>query len=125
MNKPQKIKDAAKPKQETGGRLTSEKIMAMSEAERNKMVADLDVESTESLLARAKPLTAKQRALWSRVKKKMGRPVVGKGAKMVMVTMERGLLDKVDAFAKDNGLKRSELIARSLRQVIREGLATA
>ena len=39
----------------------------------------------------------------------MGRPVIGKGAKVVPVTIERGLFKLADFFAKRHGLERSQM----------------
>jgi len=70
--------------------------------------------------AELRPLTPGERKLFEgfRRKAKMGRPKVGKGAKMVAITMERGLLKKSDAFAKQNHLKRSELFAAGVVAVM-------
>jgi hypothetical protein len=105
------------------GRLTSRKIQAMSDAERAKLIADIEAESPEDRLARSKPLNAEQPATWNRIKKNLGgRPMIGKGSKMVAVTIERDLLKQADAYAKKHGLKRAQLIAHGLRRVIREGV---
>lgn len=45
----------------------------------------------------------------------MGRPVIGKGSKMVPISFERGLLKEADSFAKRHKLKRSKLVAEALR----------
>ena len=47
-----------------------------------------------------------------------GRPMVGKGAKIVPVSIERGLLKEVDSFAKMHKLKRSQIVAQGLRLVM-------
>ena len=62
-----------------------------------------------------KPLTAKDRALH---RKARGRPMIGKGAKIVPVSIERELLSRADAFAKRHKLKRSEMVAKGLRLVM-------
>jgi len=62
-----------------------------------------------------KPLTAADRALH---RKARGRPIVGKGAKIVPVSIERDLLAKADAFAQQHKLKRSEMVARGLKLVM-------
>jgi hypothetical protein len=66
-----------------------------------------------------KPLTADDRASHRRArvhaKATMGRPVIGEGAKVVPVSIERGLLRQVDRFAKRHKLKRSQLVAEGLR----------
>ena len=98
--------------------LTGEAIDAMTDAQKAKLVAGLDAETPDQRLARSKPLNAGQRAVWRRVKKKMGRPRVGKGSKPISLTLEIGLLKRADAYAKAHGVKRSELIAQGLRTVL-------
>jgi hypothetical protein len=49
-----------------------------------------------------------------------GRPMVGKGAKIVPVSIERGLLKLADAFARQHGLKRSQMVAQGLRLVMQQ-----
>ena len=49
---------------------------------------------------------------------KRGRPVVGKGAERIQITVERSLLDEADLFAKQRHISRSELIARGLRMAM-------
>jgi hypothetical protein len=51
-------------------------------------------------------------------RKKRGRPVVGKGAERIQITVERSLLDEADTFAKQRRISRSELIARGLRMAM-------
>jgi hypothetical protein len=69
-----------------------------------------------------KPLTAEDRAAHRRArsnaKSKMGRPVIGEGAKIVPVSIERGLLRQVDRLAKRQKLKRSQLVAEGLRMLL-------
>ncbi|MGD0463796.1 MAG: hypothetical protein ABSB74_15015 [Tepidisphaeraceae bacterium] len=62
-----------------------------------------------------RPLTAADRALH---RKARGRPMVGKGAKIVPVSIERELLTRADAFAHRHKLKRSEMVAQGLRLVM-------
>lgn len=65
-----------------------------------------------------RPLTPAQRAQWRRVKRKMGRPKVGKGAKVISLSVERGLLKEADAFAKRHKLSRAKLFALGLEAVL-------
>lgn len=67
-----------------------------------------------------KPLTATQRAQHRRAsaRAKAGRPKIGGGAKIVPVSIERGLLLRVDAFAERHDLKRSQMVAEGLRLVM-------
>ncbi|MBL7134935.1 MAG: hypothetical protein ISS78_12610 [Phycisphaerae bacterium] len=50
--------------------------------------------------------------------KKRGRPRKGEGVKVISVSMERGLLDESDAFARERNMSRSALIASALRTMI-------
>jgi metal-responsive CopG/Arc/MetJ family transcriptional regulator len=43
---------------------------------------------------------------------------VGLGAEKIRVSVERGLLAKSDAFAREHGMTRSEMIARGLQAVM-------
>jgi hypothetical protein len=62
-----------------------------------------------------KPLTAKDKELHKRAR---GRPKIGNGAKIVPVSIERGLLSRADAFAKRHKIKRSEMVAEGLKLVM-------
>jgi hypothetical protein len=64
-------------------------------------------------------LGPKQRAQWNRVKRGPGRPKIGKGAKSVLISIERDLLKNADAFARQNKISRSQLIARLLQHLPR------
>lgn len=65
-------------------------------------------------------LDRSSRARWAAVKRKRGRPVRGKGAKAVSVTIERTLLQKTDKLARKLKVSRAQLIERGLRGVLRE-----
>ena len=90
----------------------------MTAEEMDREVAKFDREVPE---LPAKPLTAAQRAQHRRAKRKMGRPVVGKGSRRLMITMERGLLSQADALAQKKNLSRSQLIAQSVRALLKAG----
>ncbi len=62
--------------------------------------------------------TSKQRARLQRARKKRGRPKIGKGVKVISVSIERGLLEKTDRLAKKLNVRRTELISRGLRAVL-------
>ena len=68
----------------------------------------------------ARPLTAAQRARWARVKRGVGRPKIGQGAKVIALSIERGLLAEADRFAAAQKLTRAQLVAQALRTVIRK-----
>ncbi|MEA2734583.1 MAG: hypothetical protein QOE14_1034 [Humisphaera sp.] len=97
-----------------------ERFMAMTPAQRTADVAKYDQED----LTPGKPLTVADKALHDRAAArgaraaKMGRPKIGKGAKIVPVTIERGLLKEADSFARQHGLKRSQMVAQGLRLVM-------
>ena len=56
---------------------------------------------------------------WKRAKRRgPGRPRIGKGAKRVLVTVERGLLEQADAYARRHHVTRSHLICDALRAIM-------
>lgn len=74
----------------------------------------------EEIPAGFKPLDAAGRALWQRVKRKRGRPVVGKGVQVISVSLEKELLAKANRLAKKLKVSRARLIARGLESVLAE-----
>src|SRR5262245_54316808 len=65
-----------------------------------------------------RPLSPRARARWRKARQKPGRPRMGQGAKMISVTVEKGLLAQSDALAKNMGVTRAGLIARGLKAVL-------
>jgi hypothetical protein len=63
-----------------------------------------------------RPLTAQDKAKHRRAR--VGRPTIGKGAKIVPVSIEKGLLKTADEFARRYKLKRSQMVAEGLRLVM-------
>jgi len=66
------------------------------------------------------PMPPEAKAKWERAKRKRGRPKVGKGVKVISVSVEKDLLAKSDAMARRLGIPRATLIARGLRRVLAE-----
>jgi hypothetical protein len=89
----------------------------MTAGELEAEVAKFDREMTS---LPGKPLTASQRAQHRRAQR-MGRPVTGRGAKRVTITMERELLGKVDSFARRNKISRSATIASGVKALLKAG----
>jgi hypothetical protein len=59
---------------------------------------------------RVRPMTPTERAQERALRR--GRPKIGKGARKISISLERGVVREADALARKQGLKRSELIAR-------------
>ena len=93
-------------------------FIALPDSEKNRIVKELDSETLQQSLARSRPLNARERRQWHRFKAKMGRPKVGKGARTISLTVERGLLEQADAYAKRHGISRAKLVAQGLRAVL-------
>jgi hypothetical protein len=72
----------------------------------------------EMIIDSSRPMSPKDRALWERARRKVGRPRRGKGAKVISVSIEQGLLDRTDALARKMGLPRAALIEKSLRAAL-------
>ena len=82
--------------------------------------ADVAKFDREMLGMPGKPLTSAQRSQHRRART-MGRPITGKGAKRVTITMERELLGKVDSFARKNRISRSATIASGVKALLKAG----
>lgn len=82
---------------------------ALSDADKERVWESLNREIPVEEL---RPLTAAERKRWARVKRKVGRPKVGNGAVPVSVSLERGLLKRVDAEARRAGMGRSAFLGR-------------
>jgi hypothetical protein len=72
-------------------------------------------------LSETRPLTAAERRLFQEILKRgRGRPRIGKGAARINITIEKGLLDRVNALAKKRKLSRAQLIAKGLELVLKK-----
>ena len=64
-------------------------------------------------------VVARAASSWQPTKRRgPGRPRIGKGAKRVLVTVERGLLEQADAYARRHHVTRSHLICDALRAIM-------
>jgi hypothetical protein len=70
------------------------------------------------VIRRSRPLTKSERELWRSVKRKRGRPKIGRGFQRISVSMERGLLQQVTALAKKRRLSRSRLFAQVFKKEV-------
>jgi hypothetical protein len=94
----------------------------LSKAELAEATADLSA----GAMPPGAPLTAEERAKWDRaaagdtvsLRVGPGRPKVGEGSVVVPVSLEAGLLRRALVFARDAGVKRSELVARALELLL-------
>ena len=64
------------------------------------------------------PPSAAARDRWERARRKPGRPRRGKGARVISVSVERGLLSRSDKLARNLGLSRAGLIERGLKAML-------
>jgi hypothetical protein len=88
-----------------------DEFMALPDEQKEAAWAEFDKEFVGETF---RPLNARQRRLWEKAKRKVGRPKVGAGAKRVLVSVEGSLLKRADAYAKAHGLSRSKLISKGL-----------
>jgi hypothetical protein len=66
----------------------------------------------------ARPAPPEETEKLHRAMRKRGRPKNGLGAKTVALTVERGLLERSDRFARKNGISRSQLVAQGLKAIL-------
>ena len=65
-----------------------------------------------------RPMGPAERARWERARRKPGRPRRGAGAKVISVSVERVLLVRSDALARNLGITRASLVERGLKAVL-------
>ena len=63
-----------------------------------------------------RPLTVRDNAKHRQAQ--VGRPKIGKGSQVVPISIERGLLEKADAFARRHNLRRSQMVAEGRRLLL-------
>src|SRR5262245_6657986 len=94
-----------------------QKYSQMTTGELAAATAEFDSDFDDSQF---KPLDADAKKRWERARRKRGRPPLGKGAKVVSISLERGLLEAADKLAKRLGVSRARLVAKGLETVISE-----
>ena len=112
------------PKQTPAPRFSAHDFEALSEAQKQEFIAEVRA-------APSRPLTPAERKEWkqfmertqpaaaSSAKRKGGRPKFGKhGVKVIALSVERDLLKRADAYAKEQGLKRAELFTQAIQRIL-------
>jgi|SRR6185312_5743293 len=95
-----------------------EEFESLPDAQKERIWQELDRMTPQELEAKSRPLNAGERAVWRKFKRKVGRPRIGKGVKIISVGVEKQLLKRADRLAKKRGLNRSALISEALRAII-------
>jgi predicted exporter len=88
---------------------------AMNKKELATATAQFDGDFDDSQF---KSLNEEQHARWQRVKRKRGRPTVGQGARVISVSVEKGLLQRADKLAKKLKVTRAGLITKGLESML-------
>ena len=95
-----------------------DEFIALPDSEKERIVHQIESETPERRLARSRPLNAHERARNGSGSKSWSRPKIGKGAKTISLTVERDLLKRADAYAKQHGISRARLIARGIQVIL-------
>jgi hypothetical protein len=88
---------------------------ALSDADKEKVWESYNRPIPQSEL---RPLNSRERAIVRQQKRKMGRPTIGQGVKVISLSVEKGLLKRADTYAKLHGMKRAELFTQGLLTVL-------
>lgn len=86
-----------------------------SEIKLEELAREFDPERERQFLSPPPSEKRRHDSLVRQIKRRRGRPRIGKGAKRVQITVEGALLKSVDRFARARGISRSELISQGLR----------
>jgi Ribbon-helix-helix protein, copG family len=87
----------------------------MSSTELSKATEQFD---KPFIVDESRPLTSAERGRWEKVRRKRGRPKIGKGFKRVSLSLEQDLLQRVTSLAKKRRISRSRLIALVLTNAL-------
>ena len=87
----------------------------MTTAELRQATREFDC---EFIAEKARPMNTAERARDRQLRRRRGRPRIGKGAEKINVSLEKDLLGSVNRYAKKLGIGRSELIAQALSYMI-------
>lgn len=102
----------------TAGSLTGEAFDALSEVEKERIFQEIENGTPEQRLKESRPLNARQKARWNRIKKKIGEGKASKDVKVISLSVEASLLKRADDYAKAIGLKRSELFSQGIERML-------
>lgn len=94
-----------------------EAVTAMTGDELARATAEFD---QEFIADSFKAPDAAARARWRKAKAKRGRPTLGRGVKVISVSVEKSLLTRVNKLAKKLRVSRANLISRGLQAVLAE-----
>jgi hypothetical protein len=94
---------------------STKRYQEMNARELAKATAAFD---KELAIDRSRELTDKEKAQWRRARRKGGRPKVGNGARVICVSIEKGLLSRADRLARKLQLPRTQLIALGLEALL-------
>jgi len=94
-----------------------EKFSSLSRAEKEGVYRECD---DPDVALRSRPMDPRMKKLWKRAKSKGGRPRIGRGATRVLISIERGLLEDVDAFARRRRVTRSQLFSEGVKSMLRK-----
>jgi len=97
--------------------MTASDFIALPDEQKEQIFEELERQTPERRRRQSTPLTPRQRAAWRNFKKP-GRPEGAKETKVISVIVEKGLLEKVDRYAKRRGMTRAQLIAQGMRAVL-------
>ena len=82
-----------------------------------------EVFDQEMRVSESTPLNRQESALWTVARRKPGRPKVGRGVRVVSISVERSLLRASDALAKRMGITRAALVASGLKKLLTSNAA--
>jgi hypothetical protein len=84
-----------------------------------KELAEATKQFDEPLVVdQSRPLTSAEREQWKQVKRKRGRPKIGRGYQRVSISVEKGLLKRMTAYAKKRQMTRSGLVAEVFEELL-------
>ena len=99
--------------------MTGEEFDALSDSEKERIWQEIDRMTPEEIAASSQPLNKEEKAQWARVRKKIARHKPAQKVRRLSITLEDGLVDRVERMARREGVSRDQIVARSLKLLLR------
>ena len=103
-------------KRRNAGKKPAKKYSEMTKRELARATKEFDREFIADTFG---PMNDKDRDRWERAKRKRGRPVVGQGAQVISVSIEKSLLIRANDLAARMGVSRAKLISLGLERMLK------
>ena len=95
-----------------------DEFIDLPDEEKDRIYQEIDRQSPEELLARSRPLNARERALWRKFQARSRFLSNPKNLRRISITVDARLLRRAAAYAKKYGYARAQLVTKALETIL-------